>query len=160
MRKWLRRIRGAIGIGLTWAMTWFGAGLVWRFVVGFPPGDVPFPIIFGALGLLAGTTFSAVLSVVEGRRRFDEMSVPRFAALGAFAGLIFSIALGSALGLGEELLVLGPVVTLAGAVSAAGTLVLARKAEERESLTATADLADVGLSEEETRRLLGDGPRS
>ena len=161
MRKWLRRIRGAIGMGLTWAITWFGSALVWRFVVGFPPGDdVPFPIIFGVLGLLAGGTFSGVLSVVEGRRRFDEMSVPRFAALGAFAGLLFSAILGLALGLGRELLVLAPVVTLAGAASAAGTLALARKAEERESLAASADVADVGLSEDERRQLLGDGPRS
>jgi hypothetical protein len=157
MRKLLRRIRGAIGIGLAWTMTWFGAGLIWRFVVGFPPGDdVPFPIVFGVLGFLAGATFSGVLSAVEGRRRFDEMSVPRFAALGAFAGLLFSVTLGSALGLGEELLVLGPMVTLAGAVSAAGTLALARKAEERDSLAATAVLAAVGLSEEEERQLLGD----
>ena len=28
MKKWLRRIRGAIGIGLTWAAAWFGAGMI------------------------------------------------------------------------------------------------------------------------------------
>jgi hypothetical protein len=161
MGKWLRRIRGAVGMGLTWAVTWFGSALVWRFVVGFPPGDdVPFPIIFGVLGFLAGATFSGVLSAVEGRRRFDEMSVPRFAALGAVSGLLFSAILGSVLGLGAELLVLGPVVTLAGAASAAGTLALAKKAEERESFATTADLAEVGLSDEETRQLLGDGDGS
>lgn len=157
MRKWLRRIRGAIGIGLTWAMTWFSAGMVWRFVVGFGPGDVPFPLIFGVLGFLAGATFSGVLGAVEGRRRFDEMSVPRFAALGAIAGLLFWVTLALALGLGGEFLVLGPVVALAGAVSAAGTLALAREAEERELLDAAADLSDVGLSEDEPRQLLGDG---
>lgn len=158
MRKWLRRIRGAIGIGLTWAMTWFSAGMVWRFVVGFGPGDVPFPLVFGALGFLTGATFSGVLGVVEGRRRFDQMSVPRFAALGAIAGLLFSVPL--VLTGGEFVVWLGPVVALAGAVSAAGTLALARKAEERELLDAAADLSDVGLSEDETRQLLGDGRRS
>jgi len=158
MRKWLRRIRGGVGIGLTWAMTWFGAGMVWRFVVGFPPGDVPFPLVFGALGFLTGATFSAVLGVVEGRRRFDQMSVPRFATLGAIAGLLFSVPL--ALTGGEFLIWLPPVVALAGTASAAGTLALARKAEERELPGAAADLSDVGLSEEETRQLLGDGRRS
>jgi hypothetical protein len=61
------------------------------------------------------------------------------------------------LGLGGEFLVLGPVVALAGAVSAAGTLAFARKAEGRELLAAAADLSDAGLSEDETRQLLGDG---
>lgn len=144
MRKWLRRMRGGIGIGLTWAVTWFGAGMMWRFVVGFPPGDVPFPLVFGALGFFAGATFSGVLGVVEGRGRFDQMSVPRFAALGAIAGLLFSVPL--ALTGGEFLVWLGPVVALAGAVSAAGTLALARKAEERELLDAAADLSDAALS--------------
>jgi len=155
MRKWLRRIRGAVGIGLTWAMTWFGAGMVWRFVVGFGPGDIPFPLIFAALGFLTGATFSAVLSAVEGRRRFDEMSVPRFAAWGAVAGLVFWMTF-ALVGLGGDFLMLGPLVGLAGAVSAAGTLALARKAEERE-LAAAADLSAVGLTEDETRQLLGDG---
>lgn len=154
MRKWLRRIRGAIGIGLTWAVTWFSAGMVWRFVVGFGPGDIPFPIIFGVLGFLTGTTFSGVLGAVEGRRRFDEMSVPRFAALGAVAGLLFWVTF-SLVGLGGEFLLLGPVIALAGAVSAAGTLALARKAEG-ELLDTAADPSDAGLSEDETRRMLGN----
>jgi len=157
MKKWLRRIRGAIGIGLSWAMAWFSAGMVWRVVVGFGPGDVPFPLLFGVLGFLAGTTFSGVLGVVEGRRRFDQMSVPRFAALGAIAGLLFSGTLALALNLGGGFLMLGPVVALAGGVSAAGTLALARKAEERELLAAAADHSDAGLSEDELRQLLGDG---
>ena len=35
VKTWLKRIRGAIGIGLTWAAAWFGAGMVLLFVVGF-----------------------------------------------------------------------------------------------------------------------------
>ena len=34
MKKWLRRIRGAIGMGLTWAIAWFVAGLGLLLVVG------------------------------------------------------------------------------------------------------------------------------
>ena len=157
MRKWLRRIRGGIGIGLTWAITWFSAGIIWRFLVGFPPGDVPFPLIFGALGFLTGATFSGVLGVVEGRRRFDQMSVPRFTALGAVAGLLFSVPLLATDG--EFLLWLGPAVALAASVSAAGTLALARKAEERE-LIDPADTTAVELREDETRLGLGEGHRS
>jgi hypothetical protein len=44
MRKWLRRIRGAIGMGFTWAAAWFTAGLVPRWVFGVN-ADVPFPAL-------------------------------------------------------------------------------------------------------------------
>ena len=28
MKKWLKRIRGAVGMGLTWAAAWFGFGII------------------------------------------------------------------------------------------------------------------------------------
>jgi hypothetical protein len=70
MRYWLRRVRGAIGIGFTWAAAWSIVGMVPRLVLGFKP-DAPFPIIFGALGFIAGVTFSALVVLTQGRRRFD-----------------------------------------------------------------------------------------
>jgi hypothetical protein len=57
MRKWLRRIRGAIGMGFTWGAAWSGAGIVLAVVTGFK-ADAPFPLIFGVLGFIAGLTFS------------------------------------------------------------------------------------------------------
>ncbi len=157
MKEWLRRIRGAIGMGLTWALAWFGAGLILLLVVGFGAADVPFPILFGVLGFLAGVTFSGVLGIVEGRRRFDQMSLRRFAAWGAVGGLLLSGILAWAAGLGGEFLVLGPVFALAGAGCAAGSLALARMAEDRELLDASADLGEAGLTEDEVRELLGGG---
>lgn len=157
MKKWLRRIRGAIGMGLTWAAGWFGAGLILLLVVGVGAADVPFPLFFGLLGFLAGATFSGVLGIVEGRRRFDQMSLPRFAGWGALGGLLLSGILVLAAGLGGEFLVLGPLFALAGAGSAAGTLALARRAEERQLLDANADAAQPGLTEDEARELLGGG---
>jgi hypothetical protein len=144
MRKWLRRIRGAIGMGLTWAIAWFGAGMILLLVVGFGAADVPFPFFFALLGFLAGVTFSGVLGIVEGRRRFDQMSLPRFAGWGAIGGVLLSGIFAWAAGLAGEFLVLGPVFALAGAGSAAGTLALARKAEERELLDAGVDTAERG----------------
>ncbi len=52
MKQWLRRIRGAIGIGLTWAVAWFGAGIALLLVVGFGAADVPFPLFLGLLGFV------------------------------------------------------------------------------------------------------------
>jgi hypothetical protein len=155
MKKWLRRIRGAIGMGLTWAMAWFGAGLSLLLVVGFGAADVPFPIVFGVFGFLAGVTFSGVLAIVEGRRRFDQMSLPRFAAWGGVGGLLLSGIFAWAAGLGGEFLVLGPVFALSGAGSAAGSLALARMAEDRELLDASADVGEAGLTEDGARERLG-----
>lgn len=156
MKKWLRRIRGAIGMGLTWAFAWFAAGIALLLVVGFGAADVPFPLGFGFLGFLAGVTFSVVLGIVEGRRRFDQMSLPRFALWGGVGGLLFSVLFVTAAGLGANiLLVLGPVFALSGAGCAAGSLALARMAEGRE-LPEAGDVADAGLTDDEKRELLED----
>ena len=157
MKKWLRRIRGAIGMGLTWAAAWFGAGLILLLVVGVGAADVPFPLFFGLLGFLAGVTFSGVLGIVEGRRRFDQMSLPRFAVWGGVGGLLLSGVLVLVGGLAGEILVLGPVFALAGAGCASGSLGLARMAEDRELIDASADVGEAGLTEDEARDLLGGG---
>ncbi len=46
------------------------------------------------------------------------------------------------------------VLALLGAGSAAGSLALARRADDRELLEHGADVADIGLTEEEKRELL------
>ena len=145
MKKWLRRIRGAIGMGLTWAAAWFGAGLILLVVVGFGAADVPFPLFFGLLGFLAGVTFSGVLGIVEGRRRFDQMSLPRFAVWGGVAGVLLSGIFVLAAALGWDIfLVLGPVFALSSAASAAGSLALARMAD-REYLDAREGVGNLEL---------------
>ncbi len=161
MKKWLRRIRGAIGMGLIWALAWFGAGMALLLVVGFGAADVPFPLGFGMLGFFAGVTFSVVLVLGEGRRRFDQMSLPRFAGWGAGGGLLLSVLFVLAVAVAEDmtfianLVFLGPIFAVAGAGSAAGTLALARMAEEREVLEGSADVAEVGRSGDEAQELLG-----
>jgi hypothetical protein len=136
MKRLLRRIRGALGLGLTWALAWFGAGMVLLLIVGPDAADVPFPLGFGLLGFLAGVTFSGVLGLVEGRRRFEQMSIPRFAGWGALGGLIFSGVFVAVAGLGgAALAVLAPVFAFSSAACAAGSLALARKADEPDLLT-------------------------
>jgi hypothetical protein len=131
----MRRIRAAVGIGLTWAAAWFAAGMLLLLVVGFGAADVPFPLFFGLLGFLAGAAFSGLLGILARRRRFDQLSLPRFAGSGAIGGLLLSgivvLTAGPA-----DFLALAPVFATAGAISAAGTLALARKAERRELLDA------------------------
>lgn len=167
MEKWLRRIRGAIGMGLTWAVAWFGAGMILLLslllLTGSTGADVPYPLGFGAFGFVAGVTFSVVLGLVEGRRRFDQMSLPRFAGWGAAGGLLLSAVFVMAVAFTEDpaflwnLTVLGPVFALAGAGSAAGALALARRAEDRGLPEADDNVSESGLSEGEARELLGGG---
>jgi len=169
MNKWLRRIRGAVGTGLTWAAAWFGAGMILLLglvlVTGSTGADVPYPLGFGAMGFVAGVTFSVVLGLAEGRRRFDQMSLPRFAGWGAVGGFSLSAIFVSAVALGEgpaflgNLVVLGPIFATAGAACAAGSLVLARRADGRESLGARDD-ADLALSTDEVQKRLGGGADS
>lgn len=145
-------------MGLTWAFAWFTAGMILLLVVGPDAADVPFPLGFGLLGFLTGVTFSAVLGVVEGRRRFDQLSLPRFSALGGMGGLLLSAIFVPVAGLGvDALLVLGPVFAVSGAACAAGSLAVARLAEDAELLDAGAPADDVGSGAIEARDLLGDG---
>ena len=157
MQKWLRRMRGAIGMGVTWAAAWFAAGLVPRWVFGVYT-DAPLPLVFGLFGLLAGVVFSGVLALTEGRRRFDQMSLPRFAGWGAMGGLLLSALFAKAASLGwGDVLALAPTLAVASAVCASGSLALARRAVRRELPDSRGDTAEAELTDHEKRKLLGGG---
>jgi hypothetical protein len=155
MKKWLRRLRGAVGLGLAWAAAWFGAGMVmmlgFLLVTGSTGADVPYPLGFGALGFLGGVLFSGVLGIAEGRRRFEQMSLPRFALWGGAGGLLLAVILVPVAGLGGEAFLLGPLFALAGAGCASGSLALARLADDRSSLGAGGEVGESRLGEEEAR---------
>lgn len=159
MKNWARRIRGAIGMGLTWAAAWFGAGIVLARVPGFD-SDLPFALLFAPLGLVTGIIFSGILVAVERGRVLDRMSLPRFAGWGAVGGLLLSAIFVAAAALRGaslwgEFLVFGPALTTASAVCAAGSLAMARRGERRELPGPTGDPAEAERSEDEKRGLLG-----
>ncbi len=177
MKSWLRRIRGAVGMGLTWAVGWalFGVligitslllpGLLWdRF---FEVFDAPLPAL-AVPGFVGGAFFSTVLGIAGRRRRFDELSLPRFAAWGAVGGLLLGlfpaamVAVGSASANVDAWLftsvIIGP-LSLLSAVSASGSLVLARMTEDQALLEASEDVAEVGLTEGEAQELLSVPPQ-
>jgi hypothetical protein len=119
--------------------------------------------MFAAAGLVAGLLFSGVLGLVEGRRRFDQMSLRRFAAWGAAGGFLLAAAFVLAVSLSGDpgflwnLVVVGPVFAVAAAGSAAGSLALARRAQDRELLETTEDVTAAGLFEGESRKVLRNG---
>ena len=154
MRKSLRRIRGAIGMGLTWGAAWCAAGIMLAVVTRFK-ADAPFPLIFGVLGFIAGVIFSAILALTEGRRRFDQMSLPRFAVWGATGGLLLSAVFAKAASLGwGDVLAIAPTFAVACAVCASGSLAVARRAGPRELPDIRGDIVAAELTDHETRKLI------
>lgn len=116
-------------------------------------------LTLGAMGFVGGTYFASVLRLMEGRSRFDQLSLPRFSVWGAVGGAALG-GVAAALGLwgagvtaGLGVMIVG-VSTVLGAASAAGTLAIARVADPRLP-DAGVDVDAIGLSEEEARRLLG-----
>jgi hypothetical protein len=144
-------------MGFTWAAAWFAAGLVPRWVFGFN-ADVPFPLVFGVLGFIAGVIFSGLIVLAEGRRRFDQISLPRFAGWGAMGGILLSalFARAAALGWGDVLAIV-PTFALAGAVCASGSLAVAKRTPRQEVPDIRGDTAEVELTDHEKRNLLGGG---
>lgn len=149
MGRWSRRIRAALGIGLAWGGAWFAAGMA--LMLAFPgAADVPFPILWAALGFGGGVIFSVVLSMQEGLRSFEQMSLPRFAAWGGVGGLLLSggfaalVALFGETAPLEHLGLLAPIFAAAGAGSAAGSLALARHAGEADALDRDAARRELG----------------
>jgi hypothetical protein len=158
MRRWLRRARGAIGIGLTWAATWFGAGIVFM-VAAAPHPENPFFVAWGVFGFIAGVAFASLLGIIERRRGVDQLSLRRVTAWGAIGGLSLAVAVRLA-GLAGPFLLVGPLFALAGAGCAAATLALARKGGDRPSIRSRADPLVRATAVDERRTLpQGDADR-
>ena len=161
MKKWLRRIRGAVGMGLTWAVGWALGGLligVASIVLPWLPWwdaffavfDAPLPAM-AVPGFFAGMFFSTVLGIAGRRRRFSELSLRAFAAWGAMGGLLLIafpfvlVGVGLASTSGSSIHPLKALAVIAGpfmllsVVSASATLLLARKAERRAALESGED---------------------
>lgn len=174
MNKWLKRIRGGVGMGLTWALAWAIGGLLIGVSSILLPGlpwdaffevfDAPLPAL-AIPGFFAGVFFSTVLGVAARRRRFSGLSLPAFAAWGALGGVLVTLlpfALvavglasreGSTVSTWQILTVITMPFVLFGAASATATLVLARIAEKRESRATDDDIADADFGDGATREL-------
>lgn len=140
MKHWLRRLRGAVMVGVTWALAWgiLGGGIMEAIVD--PHGRIAdiWPAVLGIPGFFGGIVFSVVLSIAERRRRFEELSLIRFGALGAVAGALLGIPAMAVFGNSAAILI---PLTLLGTMSASGSLAIARRGASRERLVAGDDEA-------------------
>jgi hypothetical protein len=163
-------------MGLTWAAGWALVGLLIGVTSKLLPGlpwwdsffevfDAPLPAL-AVPGVVAGALFSIVLGIAGRRRRFSDLSLPWFTALGAVGGLLVSLVPGAMVAVGLATpgpgidmarltaTISGPLILLSAA-SACVTLVVARRAEDRALLEAGQDGIQVGLTESQARELLG-----
>lgn len=149
MSNWPLRLRGMVWMCLTWAAGWAVTGLLigatslvtpWLpWDAFFRVFDAPLPVL-GMPGFIGGAIFSIVIGTAERRSKFEDLSLGRFTAWGAAAGLLLSLVPAAMVAMGLAHLhyhgqglwqltaqICGP-LTLLGAVSGAASLRLARAA--------------------------------
>ena len=171
MSDLVRRLRGAVGMGASWATLGFIVGGLIELIHNIWPNPIGsavdiWPAVLAVPGFLGGLGFSFVLAIAARRRRFDELSMAGFALLGAAGGCIaslvpaFLLAGPRAFPMVSVLLGLAGPFAIGGAVAASGTLAIARLSEDRDLLEASGHVSDVGLTADEAHELLGSGPES
>lgn len=142
----LRKLRGAISLGLAWAIPWWFAGALLSpylrtLAHAMPPRSIADAAFDGLLtawyGFLAGVVFSGLLAVVGRRRTFREITPRHMASWGiASAALLMAAPMVYMLanrtdGWRTQDLVYITGGFLLSAGCAAATLALARRAKER-----------------------------
>ena len=137
MPRWLRVIRGMIGMGLTFSA---GVGVVASMMAVLPSlllgGDsgremMRMVIASSIWAFPIGVAFSGVLALTGRGRSFDKLSLPHFAALGAAAGLLlFGVLAVNAWDSWSVTTAIAnaTIFVLLGGGSATATLLLARRA--------------------------------
>ena len=139
MKGFLRRLRGIIGTGLTWAVGWMGLiGLVVFPVLALlgNPVSADFGLylknvlIVGVGGFITGTAFGVVLTALEHRKKLQDLSLLRIAIWGGIGGLVLAAINGPA----ANGSFVGPIIvfTILGVGSATGSVALAKKAHQKD----------------------------
>jgi len=132
MKAIRRKVRGVLGVALTWGFLWWAIGLTVGLVIGvvdpdsIDPGEEPIVVgwIIGFVGFLSGLAFGLLLSLAEHRKTVLDLSLPRVALwgiLGAAAPLLLT-------GMPDGMVV---VTCPLGAIFAAASVAVARRGELR-----------------------------
>ena len=128
MRRLVRWLRGALSIGVTWAVLWALLGtLLFILFKLFQPEDIDpgealgdvLPV-FAFIGLLSGLGFAALLSLAERRHQVSALSLRRVALWGALGSASIPLMLGA-------MPADGLIFSVLGAGFAAGSVAIARR---------------------------------
>jgi hypothetical protein len=142
VRQFLRRVRGAVGMGVVWALVWAPIAVVIGTTIVDPHDtmDEMWPMVGALPGFLGGVTFSVVLATAARRRRLEELSIGRVAAWGALAGFVVGslpFFLGTptaSVPLWELFSIVAGSITVMSAGSAAASLAIARRGRTKATL--------------------------
>lgn len=134
MSTHLQRLRGALGIGVTWAVGCAGLGLILGIILSvlrpqdFGEGESigKAVVIFGVIGFLSGLGFSLLLYLGERRRSVNELSLWRVAIWGLLGGVGIPLLMGTD---GSMAVMTGPL----GALFATASVAAARRSVIRAS---------------------------
>lgn len=134
MRKWIQRLRGTVGMAVTWGAGWFGGAVAWLTLALW--GEAPLDMILGVsvgigvAGLVAGAGFAVVLGVAGRNRTLEQLRYLRIASFGALGAMLASSPLLMGIPLELAVRVFGVAGAL-GAVSSVVTLAIAKAAGRR-----------------------------
>jgi hypothetical protein len=133
MKGLLRRLRGIIGMGLTWGV---GLGVVGSAIglLGFLTGDgfVTGIALTGAfIGFVVGGGFGMILSLSERHKGLEDLSLKRVALWGGLGGALVACAT-NLLGGGGLVWDFVATVTLLGAGLSSGSVAIAKRAYRKE----------------------------
>ena len=135
MRGFLRRIRGLIGTGLTWAVGWavlWGVPVLIAAGFGALEGLTAGMFLIGALfvagcGFIAGSAFGMILSIFERKKGLADLSVKRIGLMGGIVGALGGLALVAIFEI--PLWIPVTILTVAGAGFSSGTVALAKRSD-------------------------------
>src|SRR5687767_5144720 len=99
MTNLLRKLRGMLGMGITWAVGWAMVMFLIGTIIGIvdpdsiDPGEEPWRMagVIAVVGFLSGTAFAAILASAERRRKIRDLSVLRSAFWGALGGAVLPL---------------------------------------------------------------------
>jgi hypothetical protein len=135
MGNFLRRLRGAVGIAVTWGALWAAIGVVLTLAIGvlrpeeIDPGEGPGKVaaVLGLVGFLSGLGFAGLLYVGEKRRTIRELSLGRVALWGALGAAAIPALMGAPVGEGWITGILGGVFAVASVAVARRAALRGRK---------------------------------
>jgi hypothetical protein len=148
MKSILRKLRGAFGTAVTWAVGWAAGGFVLATILAilspgfdiaiFTDWALTLTALGGGWGLVGGTAFSIALGSVHRRRQLGELRSAQMGLWGALAGLMVPLgAVSIGLGMGTFLFNAQELITTivffgaTGVATAVGTVKIAQNADRQ-----------------------------
>ena len=146
-----RRIRGGLGMGLTWAIVWGLVGGVMEALANVIPAlnfiDM-WPQTLAIPGFVGGVAFSVILAIAGRHKELHQLSFAKFVAWGGSAGLLLGLAvvrfLAGRFVLDPTALLVMGTTTLLSAGSASSILALARFAKGGNGIGSGSDPSRLG----------------